>query len=142
MTICKHLATATEHRSPLGRMLLVGFYDGPTEGVVECHICRQAYGFRMVDWDPQQDVRVYAVVPLKERFDEIRDAFSVLRGKNRQTLILPPAESVEQFGIEELLQRIPELIVAASDLRQGIIARKAWSDGCASTDDWFAWLGL
>ncbi len=46
MAVCDHLDAATADDSPLERMLVVGYYDSPTEGFAECGSCGQVYAFR------------------------------------------------------------------------------------------------
>jgi hypothetical protein len=64
MTCCKQLETAAGATSPFGRMIALGFYDGPTGGVAECAYCHAEYVFEMLDWDDGQDVRVFSFAPL------------------------------------------------------------------------------
>lgn len=50
--------------SPFVRLLATGYYDGPTEGLIECGTCKTTYSFNKLDWDDQQDVRVFALSPV------------------------------------------------------------------------------
>lgn len=142
MTVCEHLDAATADGSPLNRMLIAGYYDGPTEGVIECRDCGQTYAFRMLAWDEHQDVRIFAVVPLAERFSEIRGAYPGLAETDKDVLVIPPPTHGEQSTIELMLGRPASYVVAALDLQKGIIAKRVCRDEPDEDQDWFAWLGL
>jgi hypothetical protein len=49
--------------SPFSRLIATGFYDGPTNGLVECSTCKMTYSFERLDWDDQQDLRVFSLAP-------------------------------------------------------------------------------
>src|SRR4051794_30325307 len=53
--------------SPFGRLRATGYYDGPTEGLVECGTCKTTYSFHKLDWDDQQDVRIFSLSPIVGR---------------------------------------------------------------------------
>lgn len=52
--------------SPFGRIIALGYYDGPTSGVVQCSVCSSAYKYEIVAWDDNQDLRIYVLAPLRE----------------------------------------------------------------------------
>lgn len=50
--------------SPIERVLALGYYDGPTEGVLRCG-SGEVYRFELLAWDDEtQDLRVFALAPL------------------------------------------------------------------------------
>ncbi len=139
---CEHVSQASANRSPLKRFLITGFYDGPTEGVAECDLCGQAYAFRMLAWDEQQDVRVFALTPLAESLDEIRlGVLQLARGDGRFVLV-PPLPSEQEAVLTHLTSGPASCVVAALDLSRGLLAVRSLDPGPVLERDWFAWLGI
>lgn len=61
---CVHLSVAdTVLASPFQRMIAVDYYDGFRAGLVECSVCRRVFAAEFLDWDDNQDVRVFALCP-------------------------------------------------------------------------------
>jgi hypothetical protein len=61
---CWHPGTLPHGPSPFTRIVALGFYDGPTSGVVECLTCGSAYKFDMLDWDDTHEVRIFRLALL------------------------------------------------------------------------------
>src|SRR5687768_7982726 len=63
---CKELTPGAEW--PFHRTLVLGWYDGPTSGVVQCGACGAEYTFVMLDWDlhcdDAEDPRIFSLSPL------------------------------------------------------------------------------
>jgi hypothetical protein len=68
---CRHLiGIRRQQKSPFARIIATGFYDGPTGGLIECDSCKTVYSFGKLDWDDQQDMRVFSLAPVPAvRFD-------------------------------------------------------------------------
>jgi hypothetical protein len=45
-------------------LVAIDYYDGPTEGIVECSSCRALFWFDKLDWDDGQDVRIFSLAPI------------------------------------------------------------------------------
>src|SRR5919204_827193 len=51
--------------SPVQKVLALGYYDGPTEGALQCAPEGPVYQFEMLAWDEStQDLRVFGLAPL------------------------------------------------------------------------------
>jgi hypothetical protein len=42
-------------------VIVIGYFDGETEGLLRCSICGQAFRFQLVDWDKNQDERIFSL---------------------------------------------------------------------------------
>jgi hypothetical protein len=56
---CQRPETLTNSPSPFTRIVALGFYDGPTFGVLRCNACQSDYKFDMLAWDETHEVRVF-----------------------------------------------------------------------------------
>jgi hypothetical protein len=50
--------------TPFTRLLAFDVYDGPVSGLVFCGAAREAFVFRLMAWDEQQERRVFGIAPL------------------------------------------------------------------------------
>jgi hypothetical protein len=76
---CRELPVTSAVPSPFGRLICLGYYDGPTGGVAECETCLATYLFDLVAWSPEQDVRIFSLT--EERvgtLDRLAEAISPL----------------------------------------------------------------
>ncbi len=142
MNICEHIESASAERSPFGKMLVTGFYDGPTDGFVECRHCGRAYAFRKLAWDDEQDVRIYGLAPLEQPLESIRLEALKLPESDDPVTVVPPLAEEQQQAVERLAARPVHYVVAAVNLRRGIMAAKPLEQEDVGERDWFAWLGL
>lgn len=46
---CRELAGSSKRPSPFDRAVVLGWYDGPTDGLVRCGDCKRVYRFEMLD---------------------------------------------------------------------------------------------
>jgi len=142
MNICEHILSAGASLSPFGKMLVTGFYDGATDGFVECQHCGRAYAFRKLAWDEEQDVRIYGLAPLDVSLENIRlDTLHLPPGDDPVSLV-PPLGEQEREAVERLAAAPVQHVVAAANLRRGVLASKSLVVSDEDTHDWFAWLGL
>ncbi len=141
MTICTHIETASPHESPLKRMLITGYYDGATNGIVECQVCGRAYAFRTVAWDDEQEMRVFILSTVAPTLNDIRRALNLV-DDGKATVVVPPLGEKEDAVLESLLRSPPECAVASLDLRTGIVVQRTLAGDDGGERDWLAWLGL
>lgn len=139
MTICEHVVVAPDE-SPFDRMLVTGYYDGPTDGFVECRQCARVYGFRKLAWDRDQDVRIYALLPIDEDFERVGQDLLGRSASAKQVQVVPPLASEQAQRLENLMSRPAAAIIAATNLRRGLLVMKLLPDGDLRERDWFSWL--
>jgi hypothetical protein len=60
---CRNPLTLTGP-SPFSKILALGFYDGPTSGVLQCRQCGAVHRFDMLDWTEDHNVRVFRLALL------------------------------------------------------------------------------
>src|SRR6266487_451287 len=63
------LHEGTDYRSPFTKVLALGYYDGPTNGVLQCGDGGQVYKFDLIEGpfsteEGLWDMRVFALAPL------------------------------------------------------------------------------
>jgi len=58
---CQELPDFPAAKSPFSKLVILGYYDGATSGVLQCEMCQTAYRFEMLDWDEKQKVRNIAL---------------------------------------------------------------------------------
>jgi hypothetical protein len=162
---CQQLSSLPGGRSPFTRIIALGFYDGPTAGILQCASCGAVYRFDMLDWDDNQEVRVFRLASLPPgSLDEAIRAFDKA-GPPSWPVWVPvraafPSEEIAQQAdatIQRILERAEparyvvawsgygETILAAREVPPGELAGvPGWfsADDHASARDWFALLGL
>lgn len=123
--------------SPVQKMLTFGWYDGPTDGVLQCRDGR-VYRFDILAWEPAtQDLRVFALFPMTAIAWERLTALCGGDGLRWQEQLRQP--------IEEILQQKGPVqwVVAAEDLqREILLAKLIGPEELAGITDWGAFLGL
>lgn len=131
--------------SPVQRILALGFYDGPTEGVLQCGPGR-VYHFEILAWDPEtQDVRVFSLAPMPPAAcDRLAELFA-RREKPRWPMWVPSwYEDLKEETDAVLRQAGPvEWVVATEDLMGTILAAKRIRpEDVRAVEDWRPFLGL
>jgi hypothetical protein len=115
MTCCQQLDGASD--SPF-ELLTLGFYDGPTAGLVRCRVCALAYHFEMLTWDRHREVRIYGLTPIHEvdfmRVGKLIEQAGTGANADRELLV----------GVRDALASglVRELIVAAEDLSLRVLS--------------------
>ena len=63
--------------SPVLKILALGYYDGPTDGLLQCEN-GLVYRFEILAWDSEaQDVRVFSLAPMPPTaFDRLAELFA------------------------------------------------------------------
>ena len=147
---CASRSSTRDVASPFRRLIATGYYDGPTEGFVECGTCGTVFAFRTLDWDGGQDVRIFA---LRELSAATMDSLVTRIGNETgdqprwPVWVVPPPKERSPVASEghESVREGRHLILAARDLTRTILV---WASGDnASRDeetrvDWFKELGL
>ena len=165
-SICNQTVTALLGDSPpFGKVIALGYHDGPTLGAVQCAGGTDAYRFELlaidVDgvydgaaWDRGEELRVYGLAPLPlgsfERIVRILSAIEQPRWP-----VWAPGMATSAAGLDRLVEREvrplldaagrPTLAVAGPGLLLPVRAARALEPG--ETDqppqrDWFAFLGF
>jgi|SRR5579884_943465 len=125
------------YSSPVQKVLIFGWYDGPTDGVLQCGD-GQVYRFDLLAWEPAtQDLRVFGLFPMPSASWEQLIAICGGPGFRWQEQLRQPIEDViRQAGDVEW-------VVATEDLQGEILRVKAIRpDELARVTNWNAFLGL
>lgn len=123
--------------SPVQKILTFGYYDGPTDGVMQCGDGR-VYRFDLLAWEPRtQDLRVFGLFPMGPATWEQLTALYGDHGFRWQEQLRQP---IEDF----LRQTGPvEWVLATEDLKGEILRVKAIRpEELARITDWSAFFGL
>ncbi len=134
--------------SPVREVLALGYYDGPTDGVLRC-ADRRVYRFELLTWDPEtQDLRVFALSPLPVAAWDQLIALCTCGGVPRWPVWVPSwrEERNEPVDpVDAILRHAGpvEWVVATEDLLGQIPRVKAINSGASiASTDWKAFLGL
>ena len=162
---CQNPAALTNAHSPFSKILALGFYDGPTSGVLQCATCSSVYKFDMLDWDDDHRVRIFRLAALPgDSLTECVKALEQPEAPHWPVWVpsrwnLPSEESRELADrkVQRILDRAQpaELIIAWAGYGERILAARTVPaadlanvpDWFSRTDpaegrDWFALLGL
>src|SRR6476646_5009845 len=120
--------------SPFGRILCLGYYDGPTSGLAECAASQKVYRFELAAWDPSCDTRIYSLAQTDVQvFDSIVQTLARLEEPRwpfwtpRWQFGSSAEERIASSEIEQAFARIPpaNLLIATDHLDQSILACRA-----------------
>jgi|SRR5271166_455809 len=113
MKCCSQFPLSGRISSPFTRQIVLGYYDGATEGIVKCSVCMKSWYYRMIAWDSRQDNRLFVLRLLPERSFESLEQFLQNVQPNRGQLGFPwsfESES-EKIATDDFVAR---MIKAAS----------------------------
>jgi len=116
-------------------MVVLGYYDGPTEGIAECPEGHVAV-IRMLDWDDQQDIRIFAVTEIPE------ESFDTLAALGLDSGLLG---SCQVAPVRRILDKIrpPDYVIVCEDPLKIIHNSRAYPNEIdAELHDWFAEFGI
>jgi hypothetical protein len=153
---CRELTYRRTLSSPFSRIIALGWYDGPTAGLLQCGACSREYRFELMDelfdGEDEQDLRVYSLAPLASgSVTRLTDALS--RYEPPRTPIWVPhwefPTQAEKSDLNHLSDQIlagagsPEMVIATPNLSEEIVVAKVIGpEEMARVPDWFSFLGL
>jgi hypothetical protein len=130
-------------------VIATGYFDGETDGVLRCGVCGQSYRFQLLDWDEQQDKRLFKLIRISPSLYEaieriLRESYGDHSPRywvpNRPSLGTLAKEAVN-LEIAILLQRStePEAVFMTEHIEREILSL-ALTDSKTSIDsvDWWA----
>jgi hypothetical protein len=131
--------------SPAQKILALGYYDGPTEGLLQCDSGR-VYRFEILAWDSEtQDVRVFSLAPIPPAaFDQLAELFA-RREKPRWPVWIPSWCEDQNKETDAVLKEAGpvEWVMATDDLMGTILAAKrARPEDVRAVADWRSFLRL
>jgi hypothetical protein len=143
--------------SKITKVLAHGWYDGPTDGVLECGTDGRVYRFTLLDevrqWPTEaEDVRVFSLAPLPPTaLRQLTEAYGRYFKPHWPAWVpvwsFPTAadrEALERMTDQVLAQAGPaEWVIATSDLLgEPLAVRAAMPEEIAQVTDWPSYLGL
>jgi hypothetical protein len=147
----------TNYSSPVTRVLALGYYDGPTNGVLQCGEGGPVYKFDLLAGpfsteDGLGDLRVFGLAPLPpQALDQLADAYQRY-GPARWPLWVPiwhfptaaDEEAMNRLTDQMLLKAgSTEWVLATFDLMGEIRAARAITgEELVRVTDWLAFLGV
>lgn len=149
------LHEGTNYRSPFTKVLALGYYDGPTNGLLQSGEEGPVYKFDLMDerWIPQEeDCRVFVLAPVPSNsLTELTNLYSPFLVPH-WPLWVPlwqfPTKEIQQSmdrATDEVLGRASpvEWVLAATDLLGTIhAARAVGPEEFSQITDWFFFLGI
>jgi hypothetical protein len=150
---CRDLSRLSKGPSPFDRAIVLGWYDGPTEGLVRCGACGRNHRFELLDSvDEDRGVRLYSLAPVPadtmDRLVEALAPFMTPSWPMWAPLWKFPTE-VDRIAVDravdELIARAdaPEFVVTTTGLLDEIDEIKAApANAAGDVHDWVSWMGL
>ena len=151
---CRELTRISKGASPFDRAVVLGWYDGPTDGLVRCVACKRVYRFELLDSVDEDLAGFDSTVSLPYQPNR-GIAWSIYSHRTRPH---PgrcgyrsgsfPRKTSEPPSIEPLNDLIaqaksPEFVVTTPGLLEEIDESKAVSASEAGQiSDWVSWMGL
>jgi hypothetical protein len=136
--------------SPFDQVLILGWYDGPEEGLIRCARCSRVYHFKYLDSvDEDEGIRLFSLAPLPaDSIEKVTEALSPYMKP-----VWPMWAPLWSFPTEEDRQRLDALVdeilakvgpavlvVITSNLAKHIQAAKLVSAQDAThVNDWVSW---
>jgi len=162
---CEFSSGAFPKREPFGKVLSLNWYDGTTSGLVQCSRCSAVFKYDIVDWDSNQERRIFAFSPINSaEFDHIISLLSASASPSwpfwnpSWRFDSPKEKNRVAFEVDACLSRaaLVEYIVAADRMLQTLFGAKNLSDparnrlpetfdGLPASDDfnyWREYIGL
>ncbi len=102
----------TVHKLPFWHSygLILGYYDGPLEGITKCIVCQQSYYYKLLSWDEEtQDCRVFAFYKIDMNPEKIAETldFKGVLGQYGGTVPLEKSGAV--YSIVRLILPVPNI---------------------------------
>jgi len=146
---CQKPASLTNAEAPFSKLLVLGFYDGPTSGILQCGTCSAVYKFDMLDWDDIHEVRVFRLASLPvDSLDQCVKALAQPKPPrwpvwvpSRWDLSSDEARELADRDVQRILatEKPAELVVAWAGYAEKILgARKMPAADLANVPDWFS----
>jgi hypothetical protein len=128
-------------------MIVLGFYDGPTAGIVECALSHRVYRFEMLDWDDEQRVRIFRLAEMPP--ETVAECVAVFAPQQPKWPIWVPGAAsgpeVGQVAANQQLETIlasakpPCLLAAWIGFGEDVLAaRRLPPAELADAPDWFS----
>ncbi|MGP0069240.1 MAG: hypothetical protein ACLQGP_37275 [Isosphaeraceae bacterium] len=150
---CRELIGNPKVASPFDRVIVLGWYDGPTEGLVWCAACNRVYRFEMLDSvDEVRGIRVHSLSPMPaESMDRLVATLSAYMTPS-WPMWAPiwkfpskDARFIVDRAVDGLLAeaKAPEFVVTRPGLLEEIGEIRAISSvEIGQIDDWVSWMGM
>jgi len=150
---CRALSRFPKGPSPFDRAIVLGWYDGPTEGLVRCGACKRIFRFVALDSvDEDRGIRIYSLAPMPaDSFERLIDALSPFMTPSWPMWVprweFP--EEADRINIDRLVDDLigradaPELAITTPGLLEEIgDARPITASEAGQVHDWVSWMGL
>jgi hypothetical protein len=151
------LGIAPQVMAPFDEIIALGYYDGPTDGILHCRGCNQEFYFEMLDsrFDlPEEDeTRIFSLSPIAEgTLAKFTAAMSKYQQPSwpfwRPTWSFPSEQERDEMNalVDRVMDRkgSVEWVVASSSWLSGEIlaARPVSIDEFDQENHWFSFLGV
>jgi hypothetical protein len=139
--------------SPFDRAIMLGWHDGPTEGLVRCSTCNRIFRFVMLDsLDEDREIRIYSLAPLaRDSWERLIIALSPFMAPIWPMWVPRwkfPSEA-DRIAVERVIDDLftqadhPDFVVVTPALLDEIHEAKLMSSSEApQVHDWVSWMGL
>ena len=146
----EHTSHPQPENSPFDQVLVLGWYDGPEDGLIRCGRCRRVYHFKFLGFvDEEQGIRLLGLAPLPaDSIDRVVRALSPYMSPKWPTwmpLWQFPTDS-ERQAVDSLIDGIlaqagsTTLVITASNPAEKIHqAKRVSAQEATRVFDWVSW---
>ena len=108
-SVCCQTLAAGSAPAVFDRVIALGYYDGPTEGVVSCGACGKNYVFRMCGWDPDDDdARVFELRPVvNSSLDSVLEIFAHVGPPRSPVWLRYGGSTLQNSSVEQVTKLRP-----------------------------------
>ena len=150
LALCAHLAAAAPGPVPFALVPdeIVEWWNGPVEAVVRCRSCGACGWLELVDRDPQQELRIFALAALRNDAVALyfharaRGSCDVARARAELEALAASAGPFER--LVALNEDASELVAVAIHPPDLVVGGAPWTERLPEAEDsrWFTRLGL
>lgn len=138
--------------SPFSKIIVFGYYDGPTSGIVQCRLCTTVYKIETLDWDNMQDMRICSLALLQTPyFNQLVNLLTPL-GTPTWPVWVPiwkfesqEKEEILNRQVQEIVEKAGKvsLVIATENIATEVLtAKKITPEEFGSVKNWFSFLDI
>jgi hypothetical protein len=129
-------------------IVVLDYFDGETEGLLQCGICGRRYYFSLIDWDEHQDMRIFSIHAVDRAiFEAVAAELSATYGRRNARYWVPNNPSISEAlranakaRVEMLLENVkalPEAVVVTEHIERDILALDLVEGSSIRAVDWW-----
>lgn len=96
-------------------LIATGYFDGETEGLLRCGFCDQTFQFQLLDWDENQDQRIFSLARISlSAYEEAVKELTSIYGPQSQPYWVPNNPALTDAAREAVSAKLATILLDAS----------------------------